>query len=776
MVDDARTPSTTPSVLIVFGATGDLMARKLTPSLQHLYQQQLCPEKFAIVGVARKQYSDGEFRELMRGNLDQDEADKDPDATARFLEAHSYQPGDFTRLDSYHSLKEKLDAIDDSWGVCTNKLFFLAVPPQHYETIFDNLHESGLSRGCNDRTGWTRILVEKPIGHNKEQAMRLEEQMDSLFEEDQIYRIDHYLGKEPLQNLPTFRFANNLLEQTWDRESIERVDIRLREDIDVEGRGAFYDQTGALLDVGQNHMLQMAALTAMPQPDDMSADSIRGARADILESLSCPDPEEQIRGQYQAFRQEPDVDPDSTTETYFKLRAQLDHPEWKGVPFYLESGKNMPETDKRIVVTYKHPRDCLCPGDQHYQNEVHIRLEPNPGIAIKFWGSHPHNRARLESRWLEFNYPSETSTRYTAEYTELLLNALKGDLELFVSKREHIASWQFIDSISAAWRDDTSDVPTYTPDTVDVLDTFHSQPSREVDIKTVGVIGLGKMGENIAARLHARGWQVTGYDSNPPPQPEFPVASRLRELTETLPRPRTLWLMVPHETVDDVLFGENGLASLLENGDTVIDGGNSFYERSAERAAKLASSDIRYVDAGVSGGPEGARTGSSIMVGGTREDFERLEPLFADLAVPRGYAFFAGAGAGHFVKMIHNGIEYGMMQSIAEGFTMLKHADYDIDLTAAADVYNHGSVIESRLIGWLGSALHISGQDLDAVSGSVSHTGEGEWTVDTAHAMDVKARIIEDALQFRVESEDNPTYTGKILTALRGQFGGHNTK
>lgn len=766
------TPTQTPSIFIVFGATGDLMSRKLSPALHHLFQQHLCPERFAIVGVSRQQISNEDFQESVRDNLATD-AGSDLPSERQFLQTHTYHQGEFDDQDMYYSLKEKLDSIDASWGVCSNKLFHLAVPPHHYSTIFTHLHESGLSRGCADETGWSRILLEKPIGRTKVQAMELERQMGEIFEESQIYRIDHYLGKEPLQNLPAFRFSNNLLEQTWNRESIEKVEIKLRESIDVEGRGSFYDKTGALLDVGQNHMLQMLALTAMPQPAEMTTESIRNARADILESLSCPDPEYQLRAQYAGYHEEEEVEPDSTTETYFHLRAYLDYPEWKGVPFYLESGKATGEDDKRVVITYRHPRECTCPGDQHYQNEVHIRLQPDPGIAIKFWGRQPRDRSRLQPEWLEFQYPPETDARYTAEYTEILHNALKGNQELFVSEREHTASWQFIDPIVSAWREDTGELSSYTPDTIDQLAIPVSDEA--APDKKIGVIGLGKMGYNIAYRLHSREWQVVGYDPDPPEQAPFQAVADLDDVAQRLSHPRTIWLMVPHDSVDDVLFGSKGLSTILEEGDTVIDGGNSFYKDSAERAGTLSQYGIHYVDAGVSGGPGGARHGSSLMIGGERPDFDRLEVLFADLAVPSGYAFFEGAGAGHFVKMIHNGIEYGMMQSVAEGFTVLKNASYDIDVAKAADVYNHGSVIESRLIGWLHDAFHVHGPELDRISGSVAHTGEGAWTVDTARELDVKTRVIEDALEFRKESEHDPSYAGRILSALRGRFGGHDT-
>jgi len=225
--------------------------------------------------------------------------------------------------------------------------------------------------------------------------------------------------------------------------------------------------------------------------------------------------------------------------------------------------------------------------------------------------------------------------------------------------------------------------------------------------------------------------------------------------------------------VDEIIFGDEGLTKYLDAGDIIVDGGNSFYKDSIRRSEELAKSGIGFTDCGVSGGPSGARHGACLMTGGDRARYEFLRPLFLDIAAVGAEQFFAGPGAGHFVKMVHNGIEYGMMQAIAEGFAIMKRADYELDLTKVADVYNHSSVIESRLVGWLQHAYETFGEDLDGLSGSVSHTGEAESTVETAHELGVKGRIIEESLAFRVESEDRPSYTGRVLTALRGQFGGH---
>lgn len=299
--------------------------------------------------------------------------------------------------------------------------------------------------------------------------------------------------------------------------------------------------------------------------------------------------------------------------------------------------------------------------------------------------------------------------------------------------------------------------------------------------KTIGIIGLGKMGRGMGERLLEKGWRIAVYDKSRKARKALAKKGALEaktfsDLTSNLPLPRVIWLMVPAPVVEEVLFEKNGIVRFLSRGDFIIDGGNSFYLDSKRRQKKFSLKGIRFVDVGVSGGPKGARRGACLMVGGMKKDFERLKPLFNDLSVEGGVQFFPGAGAGHFVKMVHNGIEYGMMQAIAEGFNLLKKSRYKIDLKKAAEIYSRGSVIESRLIRWLKKAFEKHGQSLKGVSGTVGHTGEGEWTIKTAKKMGVPVKVIEEAFLFRIGSEKKPSYTGKILSALREQFGGHSIR
>ncbi|PJE65199.1 hypothetical protein COU91_03115 [Candidatus Saccharibacteria bacterium CG10_big_fil_rev_8_21_14_0_10_47_8] len=763
-----------PTILVVFGATGDLMARKLAPALLKLYERNLCPDKFAVVGFARRDLGDEGFRAHVDKTLRAYPAK--PGTYDKFQQILNYLRGDFNEADAYKKLSQKLKSIDDQWGVCTNKLFYLAVPPENYESIFTNLAKSGLTEPCGGDDGWTRVLVEKPFGKDLDQAIKLDKLLGTLFEEEQIYRIDHYLAKEAIQNILAFRFANNFLEASWDSSGIEKIEIKLLEAIDIEGRGGFYDSVGALLDVGQNHLLQMLALVTMDNPIDLTSDHIRDKRAEIIESIEpIKDPlANTSRAQYAGYTSEDNVDSNSVTETYFKIQTSLKHPSWQGVPIILEAGKKLPKADKQIIITYRHPSPCLCPGDVHYKNQLYVHIQPDPGIAIRFWSRKPGTKDELEEQWLKFDYPLGETARYTEEYTQLLLDAIAGDQTLFVSSRETMASWRFIDPIERSWRASAENLLRYSSDKpLPDVQPEHST----LDIKKeIGVVGLGKMGYNLGLRLSEKGWKVLGFDTKPPTQNQLLTVASYQELVRKLRGPRLIWLMVPSTVVDDALFGKDGLSDILEPGDIIIDGGNSHYKESQKRAKKLATSGIEFIDVGVSGGPNGARTGASLMIGGKQELFEQWEPLFADLSVENGYKFFAGSGAGHFVKMIHNGIEYGMMQAIAEGFTVLKTAKFDLKLVDIASIYNHGSVIESRLIAWLEQAFRVHGEGLDTVSGSVGHTGEGEWTIGAAKQFGIKAKFIEEALNFRKASESNPSYTGQILSAMREQFGGHTVK
>lgn len=785
-----------PTIMVILGATGDLMTKKIVPALHLLYQQGKLPKLFHVLGVARRPWSTPDFHTHIRSIVNSKGA---RDELTDFLTHFSYERGEFATAADYTRLAQSLGQIDGQWRVCANKLFYLAVPPEYFETILTHLAASGLTKPCSPQEGWTRVIVEKPFGKDLVTAKRLDARLAELFREEQIYRLDHYLAKEMLQNILTFRFSNNLLEESWNNRFIEKIEIRLHETIGVEDRGAFYDGVGALRDVGQNHLLQMLALVTMDHPKDFTAEAIRAKRAAILGTLRELSSHEvihhSVRGQYRGYQAIKGVEPRSTTETYFYLETFLDQPRWQGVPIHLEAGKRMGKVQKEIVVTFKHPRPCLCPASgEHLTNRVRFALEPVEGITIDFWAKKPGLTFDIEPRAFDFAlYPKSARTQYVEEYGKLLLDCISGDQTLFVSTEEIREMWRGVDPVIETWQTGKVPLPTYQPDTNEAVHlgaAARAAPDRvSLARRPVGMVGLGKMGAGLVRQLLEKGWPVVGYNRTSEAidrlaQEGMVASSSLQDLVAKLPGPRVIWLMVPsvakasagkptRAAIDDVL---DELLPFLASGDIIIDGGNSYFEETVKRGRRCGRRGVKFIDIGVSGGPSGARTGAALMIGGEAAVYRELEPLFRDLAAPGGYQFFPGLGAGHFVKMIHNGIEYGMMQALAEGFEILQTASYRLDLERVAHVYNHGSVIDSRLVGWLTDAFELHGPDLEGVTSTVAHTGEGAWTVTTAKKLGVEAKIIAGALAFRQQSAKNPRFAGKVLSALREQFGGHASR
>lgn len=808
----------TPTILVIFGATGDLARRKIIPALWHLFREKKLPKHFSIIGFSRRDLDEGAFRDHVATVLSHHHKSKAARGERSFLNLFTFVRGFFDTADAYDILKVAIEKIGNKAGAPANTLFYLAVTPEMYETVLMNLARSGLNAtgdGGVGRTplearrasgasaaaseglpltGWTRVIVEKPFGKDASTAQALDELLGKLFYEEQIYRIDHYLAKEMIQNILAFRFSNNLFEKNWSRETIERIDIRLWEGIGVEERGSFYDGVGALRDVGQNHLLQMLALITMDRPENFDATALRRGRAAVLAALMTPLAKEiratSARAQYKGYRAIKGVASGSQTETYFKISASLAAPRWKGVVFSLEGGKRLGEQKKEIVVTFRHPSPCMCPpgAREHLRNKIVLSLEPEERITIHFWSKKPGFKYDLEERTFTFLLRGSTHhSQYVEEYKKLLLDCITGDQTLFVSTEEVRQMWRFTDPIIEAWQKNLVPLETYAPDTNGITERSEGgEVSGNIGVapraKELGLIGLGKMGRNMALRLIEKGWRVAAYDQNPAAIGDAArhgavAAGDTHDLVHQLAKPRLIWLMIPAgKVVDEVLFGEHGLVKILSKGDTIIDGGNSFYEDTIRRAKKLKSAGIHLLDIGVSGGPEGARHGAALMIGGEEKDFQKYEDLFRDLAVEDGYAYFGKSGAGHFVKMVHNGIEYGMMQAMAEGFAVLKKSPFGFDLKEIAEVYNNGSVIESRLVGWLARVYEQQGEELKNISGSVGHSGEGEWTVKTAKKFKTPAPVIEESLAFRVQSKKHPSYIGKILSALRNQFGGHSVQ
>ncbi len=467
----------TPTILAAFGATGDLMRRKVIPALYYLYEKRELPTMFRVIGFSRRGLDDKTFADFVVETIGEHRkksfSKKD---LAEFLEVFRFQRGDFDESESYVALKKTFDQLDAEWGVCSNKLFYLSVAPEYYETIFKQLSTSDLSAPCDHGSGWMRVMVEKPFGVDTNTAHELDLLLAEYFEESQIYRIDHYLAKEMLQNILTFRFANNLFEMQWGKELIESIKISMLEEIGVEKRGSFYDGVGAFRDVGQNHFLQILALVTMEHPESFDASAIQKKRAEILAAIK-PLSEKEIRAstmraQYEGYRSIEGVKPDSNTETFFKVRAEIDTDKWRGVPIIMEGGKRLGSAQKEIVITFKHPQPCLCPPEgPHHKNEVIIRLEPREEILIEFWSKTPGFSFATERR--EFHYMLReplAKVPYVEEYAKLILDGVRGDQSLFISTDEVRAMWRFTDPILEAWQNDAVPLMVYTPDTKEILE------------------------------------------------------------------------------------------------------------------------------------------------------------------------------------------------------------------------------------------------------------------------------------------------------------------
>jgi glucose-6-phosphate 1-dehydrogenase len=459
-----RTPAA--STLIIFGATGDLTKRKLIPSLFSLYQQDLLPSDFKIVAFARRPKDDEEFRADMSEALKTfhgsvgDSAESD-----RFLSMIHYHRGDFSTPEAHIELSRFLEQNEKERGIAGNRLFYLSTPPSTYETIINNIGQAGLHQSGS---GWTRIIIEKPFGHDLQTAQQLNKVVDQVFHEDQVYRIDHYLGKETVQNILVFRFANGIFEPIWNRRYVDHVQITVAETLGVESRGNFYEETGITRDIVQNHMLQLFSLFAMEPPAAFDSDAVRDEKVKVLKAVKEFDPatidETVICGQYAAgslmgkqlpgYREEPGVSPNSTTETYIAARLYLDNWRWAGVPFYIRAGKRLPKRVTEIAIHFKNaPLQMFSEQtrEQVGSNVLALRIQPDEGISLRFDSKVPGPSSLIRPVTMDFRYGTSFGQKAPDAYERLLLDALLGDATLFTRSDENLMAWKLLDPIFQHW-------------------------------------------------------------------------------------------------------------------------------------------------------------------------------------------------------------------------------------------------------------------------------------------------------------------------------------
>jgi glucose-6-phosphate 1-dehydrogenase len=453
--------------IIIFGASGDLTARKLIPALYHLFKDQQLPQDFRVVGFARREKTDASWRQELRAALDKFSRTKPVDEQVwhAFAEKLFYCQGDLTDANDYKKLEAQLTGFG-SGPLRENLLFYLAISPSQFGEVVEQVHRSGLLN--KEGAAWQRLVVEKPFGHDLASAQKLNQELTRYAHESQVFRIDHYLGKETVQNILMFRFSNSIFEKLWNRNSVDSVQITVSEKIGVGDRGGYYEEAGALRDMVQNHMLQVLSLIAMEPPVSLEAEAVRDEKVKLLKSirpLTLEDVAKQIvRGQYFAgtvngeprpgYRQEVKVKPDSNVETFVALKLFIDNWRWSGVPFYLRTGKNLPQSASEVRIQFRPTPSVLfaaqC-GSHLDANALTLRLQPNEGISLHFNGKVPGTAISVRPVRMHFSYDAEFGAYTPEAYERLLLEAIAGDATLFIRRDEVETAWKIADSIRAGW-------------------------------------------------------------------------------------------------------------------------------------------------------------------------------------------------------------------------------------------------------------------------------------------------------------------------------------
>ncbi|MGX7329524.1 glucose-6-phosphate dehydrogenase [Enterococcus bulliens] len=469
-------------LITIFGGTGDLAQRKLYPSLFRLYLKGELQESFAVIGTARRPWSNEKYREVVQETI-KDLAESKEQAKT-FADHFYYQSHDVTDTEHYDQLKDLADRLDQEYALNGNRLFYLAMSPNFFGTIVQHLK----SQGMLDTKGYHRVIIEKPFGTDYESAKELNEEISTVFSEKEIYRIDHYLGKEMIQNISAIRFANNIFESMWNNRYIDNIQINISENLGVEERGGYYDKSGALKDMVQNHILQVLALLAMEPPIEFSERGIRQEKIKALDSVRIYTPEEVkenfVRGQYDAghledkqftgYREEENVDPNSATETFVAGKFQLDNFRWSGVPFYVRTGKRLTEKGTRINIVFKptpvnvFKTSITEPSEQETlaPNVLTIYIQPTEGFSLSLNGKEVGNSFDMTPVKLDYRNSAEIIGNTPEAYEKLLLDAFEGDGTNFTHWDEVAQSWRIVDVIRHAWDNETPDFPNYAAGTM----------------------------------------------------------------------------------------------------------------------------------------------------------------------------------------------------------------------------------------------------------------------------------------------------------------------
>jgi glucose-6-phosphate 1-dehydrogenase len=459
-----------PFAFVLFGGTGDLAHRKVVPALYQLWRTNLLPHEFMLIAIGRRPYDDESFRAEIRTALDKYSRvlPIDEQVWAAFRERIVYQHGDFNDPAMYQALTTRLDGCDAEQGTRGNRLYYLATHASSFTDIIGELGRAGLDHEMHGG-GWRRVVIEKPFGRDYDSAVRLNREVGKVFRESQVYRIDHYLGKETVRNLLVFRFGNGIFEPIWNRRYVDHVQITVAESIGIEGRGSFYEETGASRDFLQNHLMQLLSLVAMEPPASFDADALRDEKVKVIRAVAPMTPEqigrEVVRGQYgrgwvaaeevPAYREEPDVDPESETETFVAARFEIDDWRWAGVPFYLRMGKRLPKRASEIAIQFRAVPHRLFTdaGADPEPNLLAMRIQPDEGILLRFGAKVPGLGIDVRAVNMDFTYGSAFNVDSPDAYETLILDALLGDASLFTRADEVEQAWSVVTPIIDAWAD-----------------------------------------------------------------------------------------------------------------------------------------------------------------------------------------------------------------------------------------------------------------------------------------------------------------------------------
>jgi glucose-6-phosphate 1-dehydrogenase len=469
--NDRASPRPEPCAIVIFGATGDLTGRKLVPALYNLMVDDLLPEPVVIIGVAREPMSTATFADrMLRRVSEHSRREVDPGSWERFAAKLDYVAGDFASAAMYDELRARLEAAK-ARGTCGNRLFYFATPPAVFPMIIQNLAANRLiERRTPDETSSCRVIVEKPFGRDLASARELNDLIANHLDESQIFRIDHYLGKETVQNILVLRFGNSIFEPLWNRNHIDHVEITAAESIGIEGRGAFYEATGVVRDVIQNHLLQVLAMIAMEVPASFGADDIRDEKIQVLRSIRRLKPEDvaanAVRGQYRGYRDEPGVAKDATTATYAAIRVMIDDWRWQGVPFFLRAGKQLAERVTEVAIHFKSVPLVLfkheAAGESLQPAVLTLRIQPEEGISLRFVAKVPGDQIAIGNVVMTMTYAGAFKRPISEAYERLLLDCVRGDATLYTRRDSVDRAWQLMDPILHAW-DGTPGAQEYEP-------------------------------------------------------------------------------------------------------------------------------------------------------------------------------------------------------------------------------------------------------------------------------------------------------------------------